>query len=61
MRVGAINMNKIRVVICLTVQQSSGLGVEAVKEPFGPRLGPLVLLAVWWQREQSMTWVVGVF
>ena len=28
------------------VQQSNGLGVEAVEEPFGLRLGALVPLAV---------------
>ena len=36
------------------------LGVEAVKEPFGPRLGAPVSLAVRLQRKQSMTWVTGV-
>ena len=35
-------------------------GVEAVEEPLGPRLGALVLLAVRRQREQSITWVIGV-
>ena len=36
-------------------------GVEAVKEPLGPRLGAPVPLAVRQQREQSMTRVAGVF
>ena len=39
--------------IWLIVQQSRSLEVEAVKEPFGPRLGASALLAV--------TWVTGVF
>ena len=34
--------------------------MEAVKEPFEPRLGTPVPLAVQYQREQSMTWVSGV-
>jgi hypothetical protein len=37
------------------------LGKEAVKEPFGPRLGAPVWLVVGEQRKQSMTWVTGVF
>jgi hypothetical protein len=44
----------------LIVQQSYDLGVEAVMEPFGPRLGALAQLAVRQQREQSMTWVIGI-
>ena len=36
--------------IRLIVEQSDGLGVEAVKEPFGAILGT----------KQSMTWVAGV-
>ena len=36
------------------------MGVEAVKDPFGPRLGAPVPLAVMEQREQSMTWVTRV-
>jgi hypothetical protein len=36
------------------------LGVEAVQEPFGPRLGAPVPLAVRQQRKQSITWVTGV-
>jgi hypothetical protein len=46
--------------ILLIVQQSYGLGVKAVKEPFLPRRGAPVPLAVRLQREQSMTWVAGV-
>ena len=42
------------------VTLSYGLGVEAVKEPFGSTLGAPVPLAVWKQREQSMTGVAGV-
>jgi hypothetical protein len=37
------------------------LGVEAVKKPFGPRLGAPVPRAAQQQREQSMTWVTVVF
>ena len=37
------------------------MGVEAVKLPFGPRLGAPVPLAMREQREQSMTWVTGDF
>jgi hypothetical protein len=29
-------MQIVRVAICLTVQETYGLGVEAVKKPFGP-------------------------
>ena len=47
----------VRVAILLTVQESYDLGVEAVKKPFGPRLGTPVPLA----GEQSMTRVAGVF
>ena len=39
-------MQIVWVTISLIVQQSYGLGVEAVKDPFGPRLGDLVQLAV---------------
>ena len=42
---GRVNVNSL-VAISLIVQQSYGLGVEAVKEPFGPRLGALGPLAV---------------
>jgi hypothetical protein len=35
--------------------------VEAVKKPFGPRLGAPVPFAVRLQREQSMTRVAAVF
>ena len=35
-----------QVAIWLAVQQSYGLGVEAVKESFGPRLGTPVLIAM---------------
>ena len=51
----------VRMGFSLIVQQYNGLEVETVKEPFGSRLGALVLLAVRLQREQSMTWVSGVF
>jgi hypothetical protein len=34
------------------------MGIEAVQEPVGVRLD--APLAVWKQKEQSMTWVVGV-
>ena len=54
-------MQIVQVAIRLIVQQSYGLGVDAVKEPFGPRLGEPVQLAVRQHREQSMTWVTGVF
>ena len=37
------------------------MGIEAVKKPFGPRLGALVTLAVRWQREQFMTRVAAVY
>ena len=47
--------------IWLIVQQSYGLGVEAVKEPFGPILAAPVPLSVRKQREQSTTWVTGFF
>jgi hypothetical protein len=49
------------VAIWLIVQQSNGLGVEAVKEPFGLTLGTPVSLAVRQQRGQSMNWVIGIF
>ena len=39
---------------------NNGLGVEAVEEPFGPRLGASLPLAVRQQRKQSITWVTGV-
>ena len=39
-------MQIVQVAISLTVQQSYGLWVEAVQEPFGPRLGAPVPLAV---------------
>ena len=39
-------MKKVRVTFLGIVQQSNGLGVEAVKEPFGPRLGVPVPLAM---------------
>ena len=39
-------MQIVWVAILLIVQQSYDLGVEAVKEPFGPRLGAPVPLAV---------------
>jgi hypothetical protein len=39
-------MQVVRVAILVIVQQSYGFGVEAVKEPFGPSLGSLVLLAM---------------
>jgi hypothetical protein len=48
-------MQIVWVAIWLSVQESYGLGVEAVKKPFGPP----VPLAV--QREQSMTGVAEVF
>ena len=51
-RGGAVNVN-CPVAILLIVQQSHGLGVEAVEEPFGPRLGAPVPLTVWEQRKQS--------
>ena len=35
-------------------------GKKLLKEPFGPRLGALLPLAVRQQRKQSMTWVTGV-
>ena len=35
--------------------------VEAIWEPLGPRLGALVLLAVRYQKEQSMTSMAGVY
>jgi hypothetical protein len=41
------------------VKESHGLGVEVVKEPFEPRLGAPVPLAM--QREQPRTWEFGVF
>jgi hypothetical protein len=50
-------MQIVWVAMSLDVQSSYGLGVEAVKENFGPRLGAPVLLAV---GEQSMTGVAGV-
>jgi hypothetical protein len=37
-------MQIVRVAICLTFQETYGLGVEDVKKPFGPRLGALVPL-----------------
>jgi hypothetical protein len=37
------------------------LGVEAVKKPFGPRLGAPVPLVVWYQGEQTMTRAAEVF
>ena len=54
-------MQIVRVAISLFYQQSYGLGVEAVKEPFGPIFGTPVPLAVRQQRKESMTWVTGVF
>ena len=48
-------MQIVWVAISLAVQESYGLGLEAVKKPFGPRLGALV------QREQSMNRVAVVF
>ena len=39
----------------LYVQQSYGSGVEAVKEPLGPRLSAPELLDERKQRQQSMT------
>ena len=45
----------------LDIQQSYGLEVEAVQGPVGSRLGASVQLAVWEQREQSMSWMAGVF
>ena len=53
-------MQIVWVAVQLAVQESYGLGVEAVK-PFRPRLGALVPLAMRKQREQSMTRVSGVF
>ena len=41
------------VAISLIVQQSYALGVEAVKEPFGPRLGAPLPLAGRQHRKQS--------
>jgi hypothetical protein len=41
---GWVNVN-CPVAILLIVQQSYGLGVEAVEDPFGPRLGAPVPLA----------------
>ena len=43
------------------MQESFGLGVEAVKKPFGPRLGAPAPLALLYQREQSMIRLAGVF
>ena len=43
---GGVNVNSPGAIL-LIVQQSYGLGVEAVKEPFGPRLGAPVPLVVW--------------
>ena len=43
-RVG-VNVHFPVVIFCI-VQQSNGWGVEAVEEPFGPRLGAPVALAV---------------
>jgi hypothetical protein len=42
---GGVNENSL-VAILLNVQQSYGLGVEAVEEPFGPKLDAPVPLAV---------------
>ena len=39
-------MQIVLVAICLAVQESYGMGVEAVEKPFGPRLGTPVPLAV---------------
>ena len=54
-------MQIVWVSIWIAIQESYGLGVEAVEKPFGPRLGDPVPLAVRLQREQSMTRVAGVF
>jgi hypothetical protein len=43
-REGGVNVN-CQVAIVLVVQQSYGLGIEVVEEPFDPRLG--TPLAVW--------------
>ena len=44
---GGVNVNSLgHHLISIVVQQSCGLEVEAVKEPFGPRLGAPVPLAV---------------
>ena len=40
-------MQIVSVDIRLDVQESYGLGVEAVEKSLGPRLGARVLLAVW--------------
>ena len=53
-------MQIVRVAIWLAVQEYYGLVVEALKKPFGPRLGTPLPLAVRKQREQSMTRVAGV-
>ena len=36
------------------------MGVDAVEEPFGPRLGAPVSLAMWKQRKPYITSVTGV-
>ena len=43
-----------RVAILLIVQQSYGMRGEAVEEPFGPRLGTPVPLAVRKQRQHDL-------
>jgi hypothetical protein len=54
-------MRIVWVAIRLDVHESYGLGVDAVWKPLGPRPGAPIPLAAWYQGEQSMTRVAGVF
>lgn len=53
--------HRAREAILLAIYQSYCLGIEAVQETVGARLDEPVPLVVRKQREQSMTWAVGVF
>jgi hypothetical protein len=59
-REGEVNVN-CPVAIVLIVQQSYGMGVEAVEEPLGPRLGAPLPLAMRQQRKQSIAWVAEFY